>query len=760
MTRRHATGFRRRTSRRSKKRSAYLEEGATTRRGKNGLIKEPAQLVIATFEHGTSRTQDPQLHTHCLILNIAVRADGTTGSLESQHYYRSKMVAGALYRAELAYQLQQLGFDIERQKNSFEIAGVPAALMEEFSKRRAEIEARLDANGKDTARAAAVAALATREVKEHRARQELFAEWGAVGAEHRFRNEQAQGLRSEIKSPSAGHDAALQRVVKTLGQEAIAQISEEKSHFAARDLLRTMAEAAPGSGLSAAQLRTGVAAQLQEPGMVRLGEQERAMRYTTRELWEVEKSLLTTAVQMKAREQHPVEHHHYLAGMLRAEMNAAHKARESDPQNSRASGPSLSTEQRAALAHLTKNTGDIAVLSGIAGTGKTFLLDAAREAWQAQGYQVRGAAVAGKAARGLEEGAGIPSMTLARLLRPEQSAQLTSKTVLVVDEASMIGTRQMAALLRVTDKHGCKLVLGGDRRQLPSVEVGGPLPALEKQVGKTELTTIVRQNLDRQDKNPHWKREVVQEFAAGRADRALRAFAERGLLTVAADREAAKMALIAAWQGEGVKAPEKNVIFAGTRAEARALNRLAQSERQRAGQLGFRQVQIGGEVIHEKDRVLFTKNSAVLGVQNGSTGTVGEVDQRTATLTVKLDDGKQVFVPYRDYEDISLGYALTTHKGQGLTVKNAYVLCGGPMADRELSYVQASRARDKTELFTARQMVWNPATQRREDQTISELVRQMSQSRQKDLAHDVAEHGGALPPQPNRIPEQEPALLL
>ena len=124
-------------------------------------------------------------------------------------------------------------------------------------------------------------------------------------------------------------------------------------------------------------------------------------------------------------------------------------------------------------------------------------------------------------------------------------------------------------------------------------------------------------------------------------------------------------------------------------------------------------------------------------MDNGTTGTIQEVDAKNRTLTVLLDNGEKTLIPIRDYLDVVLGYALTTHKGQGMTVDNSFILAGGTMGDRELSYVQASRARNKTEFFTDKIMVWNPDTQGREEATLRELARQMSQSRQKDLAHDV-----------------------
>ena len=220
----------------------WVEAQTITRRGKGGAIKEPAQLIVATFEHGTSRTKDPQLHTHCLVMNAAVRADGTTGAIESRQFYQNKMAAGALYRAELAKQLtEQLGYRVERTGqygNLFEIKGVDPALVEEFSKRRQEIEAALEAKGYSSAKASEMAALDTRHHKGHVARQELFDEWQKVG--------QAFGYRQPSVAHVPSSETAQQNRRRQMLDQALTDLTSRESTFTKRDLIRKLAEAAPG----------------------------------------------------------------------------------------------------------------------------------------------------------------------------------------------------------------------------------------------------------------------------------------------------------------------------------------------------------------------------------------------------------------------------------------------------------------------------------------------------------------------------------
>ncbi len=158
-----------------------------TRRGKAGSRQEPAGMVAAIFEHGTSRAQDPQLHSHALILNVGIREDGTTGTILSRPLYERKMMAGEEYRRGFGARLEQIGFSILwREKHEFEIAGVPQALCEEFSKRRAAIEKYLAEHGLSSAVAAKIAALETREAKQVRPRRELLESWRGTAREYGF----------------------------------------------------------------------------------------------------------------------------------------------------------------------------------------------------------------------------------------------------------------------------------------------------------------------------------------------------------------------------------------------------------------------------------------------------------------------------------------------------------------------------------------------------------------------------------------------
>ena len=181
----------------------HLEEVAgQAREGLGGHTRTPVRLVVAGFEHGTSRNLDPQLHCHCVLINVGVRLDGVTRTIVSKAIFRQKMTAGALYRAELASQLRQrLGLDLVAKASWFEVAGVPQSLMDAGSSRRKEILAELEKSGFTGPKAAKIVARDTRETKKVIPREELFERWGHVAASHGFGAEQVR------KTNSTGFDA-------------------------------------------------------------------------------------------------------------------------------------------------------------------------------------------------------------------------------------------------------------------------------------------------------------------------------------------------------------------------------------------------------------------------------------------------------------------------------------------------------------------------------------------------------------------------
>src|SRR5271157_5465285 len=355
-------------------------------------------------------------------------------------------------------------------------------------------------------------------------------------------------------------------------------------------------------------------------------------------------------------------------------------------------GSTLGGEQRLAFGHVTRAR-DLAVVVGYAGSGKSTMLGTARQAWEGQGYTVRGAALSGIAAEGLEAGSGITSRTIASWERAwAQGFELLGpRDVLVLDEAGMVGSRQMARVLDAVHAAGAKLVLVGDAEQLQAIEAGAAFRAIAERVGAAEITTVQRQQID-------WQRDATRELATGRTADALARYQNAGMVHVHATDEAARAALIAGWQTARRQVGENQIILAHTRDDVRALNEAARALRRDAGELGEDKLlptELGPRSFAVGDRIYFLRNERGLGVKNGTLGTITAIDGagEGAQLTVRLDrDGASEVVVFglAEYALIDHGYAATIHKAQSVTVERAHVLAT-PGMDRHLAYVALTR---------------------------------------------------------------------
>jgi Ti-type conjugative transfer relaxase TraA len=381
----------------------------------------------------------------------------------------------------------------------------------------------------------------------------------------------------------------------------------------------------------------------------------------------------------------------------------------------------LGPEQQAALRHVVQGR-DLGIVVGYAGTGKSTMLGLAKEAWEEAGYHVHGAALSGIAAENLEHGSGIASRTLASLERQWKRGRelLSAGDVLVIDEAGMIGSRQMERVLSQAARHGTKVVLVGDPEQLQAIEAGAAFRSAVERYGHVEITDIRRQRED-------WQRDATRQLATERTSQALDAYAAHGAVHAAPTREAARVALVDRWEQDRADAPAASrIILTHTNDEVRLLNQLARQRLKRGGELG-EDVAIaterGERTFAPRDRVLFLRNERSLGVKNGSLGRIESVT--AARMTVVLDDGRSVGFDLKHYAAVDHGYAATIHKAQGMTVDRVQVLAT-PGLDRHASYVALSRHREAVELHYGRD---DFADQDR-------LAATLSRERSKDLASD------------------------
>jgi Ti-type conjugative transfer relaxase TraA len=489
---------------------------------------------------------------------------------------------------------------------------------------------------------------------------------------------------------------------------ALDAITRQQATFTRRDMAAFAHRHSDGRG----QFDAVLGAMRRAPDLVALGQDLRGdERFTTRDMLEAEQRLHRAAAMMAERQRHAVDARDREAATARAE----------------ARGLTLSAEQAEALAHVTDGR-DLGIVIGHAGTGKSAMLGVAREAWEAAGYRVRGAALSGIAAENLEGGSGIAARTIASLEQGWAQGRdtLTPRDILVIDEAGMVGTRQMDRVLSQASEAGAKVVLIGDPQQLQSIEAGAAFRSLHERHGGARIGEVRRQRAD-------WQREATRDLATGRTEAALAAYEANGHVHTAPTRAAAREALIEGWDRDRQADREASrIILTHTNDEVRALNLAARDRMRAAGDLGGDvrlTVERGARDFATGDRVMFLQNDCGLGVKNGTLGTITDLDRQA--MSVRTDDGRAVRFELKDYDRIDHGYATTIHKAQGMTVDRAHVLAT-PGLDAHVSYVALSRHRDGVELHYACDDFASP----------ERLARTLSRERAKDMALD---HAGADP---------------
>ena len=445
------------------------------------------------------------------------------------------------------------------------------------------------------------------------------------------------------------------------------------------------------------------------PDLVELGKDGRGEdRFTSRDMIDTEQRLQCASELMAERERHRVDVKDRAAALAEAERH----------------GLVLAGEQRAAFEHVTGDR-DLSLVVGYAGTGKSAMLGVAREAWEDAGYQVRGAALSGIAAEGLENGSGIASRTIASLEYGWSQGRdmLTSRDVLVIDETGMVGTRQIERVLSHAADAGAKVVLVGDPQQLQAIEAGAAFRSIHERHGGVEITEVRRQQID-------WQRDATRHLATGRTGEAIDAYATRGMVHAADTRLAARDELVERWDRDRQANPDASrIILTHTNAEVRELNEAARNAMRASGDLGEDvrlKVERGDRDFAEGDRIMFLRNERGLEVKNGTLGTVEQVGERS--MTVRIDDGRSVAFDTKDYAHIDHGYAATIHKAQGMTIDRGHVLAT-PGMDRHGAYVGMSRHRDGLAIHYGRD----------DFKDRGRLVHTLSRERAKDMASDYRE---------------------
>jgi conjugative relaxase-like TrwC/TraI family protein len=673
-------------------------EVALVRRKTNGVVRyEQAKSVLAAeFVHTSSRLAqdqqaggipDPQLHSH-LILFAAERKDGKLAAIESKQLYRSARENGAWYRSELAHNLTKLGLQVDRRTGDseryFELSGVPHELAERWSSRSEDVDraAKLFRGryGREP-RAGELGSLttSTRGSKSAAPAIDVNNAWRAQGEEHGLNKTYVEGLFNERASDN--------RSPVDLRKELLTNVTRESSMITTHELKAKAYE------LSAGVCRPGEAGRVVDE-MARSGEliQLDDGTWTTRYLREMEQATVDIAQRRASENTAPVNEQ----SLSRARRDIGKEIH-----------GSLTQEQKQALQTIT-GPGGIAVLVGRAGTGKGVTLAAAARAWQLEEKEVIGTAVAGATAQRLQADAKLDrAFTTDGLLNGIEKGhiKLGPGSVVVMDEAGMGDTERMARLVKMTAEHESKLVLAGDAAQLSAIGPGGLFKQLEGRVPTAELTEVHRAHHE-------WERRAWEQIRNGQPGPALAQYQAHDRLHIHDTRAQAAEAMVENWDRTRRDLPGGQAVMVtdASNKERDQINALAQERRAQAGELGSHRVNLPEKPygLAAGDEIMFTGQYRIPGakrVENGITGTILDTSRNEDRVTIKTRERepRAVDVDTSKFADISLGYAVHVHKGQGLTAETSGILTGGWQTDKEHAYVAVSRAREQTQIYTSRE---------------------------------------------------------
>lgn len=455
---------------------SYLEEHATLRRRDEGeiLYETTGRLIFARFTEHASRELDPHLHTHVVVMNMTNREkDAPMASLETRAMFIEQMVAGQIYRNDLAHRLRELGYEVEHNPRSglFEIRGIPHGLIRDFSQRAEQIDAHAKEHG----------------LTGQAARQEAF-----YATRSRKVKVDLETLHQQWTERSSGHSGTLDIIRADADRQGEQELAVERS-VAGRATLFGVRQAETREAVNnfGHMVRLSLASHV---GEVRFSdvrplleehEQRRKLLATHAPTGD---QLLTRGrtTRRTARFEQSLSQHLVLA------LDDARPIASGDRLIPVLEGAGLTPAQERALVHAALSRDRVTGIHGVAGAGKSTLIHALNKAAE-PGTTLVAVAVTSSAAANLGQTAKIESRTVASFLAGGGHG-ITDSHVLVVDEAGQLGNRQAVRMLEISRATGARIILLGDNKQTGAIDQGKAFWLLQKMgMSTAELTESIRQ---------------------------------------------------------------------------------------------------------------------------------------------------------------------------------------------------------------------------------------------------------------------------
>lgn len=712
----------------------FSEKGAFTRMGKGSKVKVKTSFIAAAFEHGSSRANDPLLHSHLAILNVCQRPDGSTGSIETRYAMPWQGATAAIYHAGLAWRMREIGCRIRMQGVFPEIDGIPNHVIAAFSQRHEAIkkavlerqaELGLGENFEDASKEMRRWAWnETRAAKGELSREELEEQWLAAGRKLGFTAVEVRKVMSLEEPPAIlGREALLAEA-----RGAVAELTELHATFREPALYAAVAQRLCGRA-SVADIEIAVHAVQEELVHADSVTNRRDLTsdaddnevvYTTREILTMERDLLHRVRARAPEHKLDVE---TIDAFLAEQDAALHQAAVADlvaRNGDLADARGLEEEQRAALRRVCTDNHQVTVLEGTAGAGKTFTAGSIAALYAAQGYETIALSAAWKQANNLSEEARLAQgKAIAKWLAEIQHGKIavSPRSLIIVDEAGMVGAKDMRDVIRAAQDAGAKVLLMGDTLQQSSINAGDALRVVVDEIGSARLDRIRRQR-------SATDRQAVHEFFAGDAATALDRYRDR--IHIASDGQETERAMVGAWIASRQEHTGKShLMLAVDNSSVVSLNRQAHDARLVAKELGVNSAKLvtmdcgntedGKSVdpieFHEKDDVVFRVNEKESGVFNRLTGTIESIDPSSGRMKVRTEKGVVVDFDPQDKKwldqrtgklGLQLGYATTVNASQGLTRDFVFIKDDVSMR-RKQAGVSFSRHREDCNVFVDRQ---------------------------------------------------------
>jgi conjugative relaxase-like TrwC/TraI family protein len=703
-------------------------------------------LIAATFRHETSREQDPQLHSHCVVINATQMEDGSWRSLSNEAVLNNQKLLGEIYQNELAFQLRRHGYEIEPNgSGQFEFKGYERSLLDLFSTRTQQIEQYIErwedalkADGGKPLNATQKkqATLATRLRKKSVPREVLLEGWHRAISAGEI-TLPATPATAVQEHPSQAPSAAVAGVNHASERESVFRI-EKAERFALEHHLGEQ---------SFAELQTAMTA----AGLIPAQE-----RHTTQTA--IERELDTIAIMESGQGQvEAISDDSQIWQLLRQEL-------------------SLSEGQRQAIETTATTTDQFIAWQGVAGAGKTYSLKLVAQLAQAQGYEVTGYAPSAQAANTLSEEAQIESHTVARLLHRDSQSDShnapQNQSIWIIDEAGLLSAKDAHQLLKKAQAQNARVILVGDIRQLSAVEAGNPFKSLQR----AGIQTVYLEESRRQKTDA--LRSAVVCLSAGEPHEGLERLDRAGMVHEVSDGQERHRCLVNEYMRLSPEARKKTLILSGTNVERLALTAALRAELQAEGRLGADVYQMrslrsldrttaqlkyacayaAGEVvvpvrdyrryglqkkvqytvisrdieknqitvkapdgnamtfdpsrggdkttyapqeiaISQGDQLRWTRNDTVRGIRNGQLVTVAAIDAK-GTATLKDASGATVTVDLSGQQYLDYALVSTTYSSQGKTADQVLVAVDSTLSKEGL-YVAVSRAKQNLSLYTA-----------------------------------------------------------